>query len=156
MTTSMPPFLSFPAACQSSRKNLISNQHAAIRGGHDSDIHPGPGQSDPPPHHSPSLFYVSCPVSGFPLIQLRQHIPSRLGACVSLRPVRLLHYPHAAAAGRRRRRLLPHLHLEGREGGRGMEIGSRECVGRNNLSHKNCTDRNGPLFADGISGGGEK
>ena len=106
----------------------MSNQHAAIRGGHDSDIHPG--QSDLAP--SPITlypFYVSCPVSGFPLIQLRQHIPSRLGARVSLRPVRLLHHPHAAAAGRRRRRLLPHLHLEGRGGGRGMEIGSVQCGG---------------------------
>ena len=154
MTSNMPPFLSFPAACQSSRKNFISNQHAAIRGGHDSDIHPGQSDLAPLPI-TLHPFYVLYPVCCFPS-QLRQHIPARLGARVSLRPVRLLHHPHAAAAGWRRRGLLPHLHLEGREGGRGMEIGSRECVGRNNLSHKNCTDRNGPLFADGISGGGEK
>lgn len=77
---------------------------------------------------SPLALFCSS-VCRFPL-QLSQHIPARLGARVSLRPVGLLHHSHAAEAGWRRRRLLPHLSRQGREGRRGMEIGSIEHGGQ--------------------------
>ena len=121
----MPP-PQFPPPQRVSPAAKTSSAISMLRSGVDTTRTSIPGNLISPP--SPITlypFYVSYPVCCFPL-QFRQHIPARLGARVSLRPVRLLHHPHAAAAGRRRRRLLPHLHLEGREGGRGMEIGSRE------------------------------